>query len=147
MLPESILQCFRPSLSYHLSLRPLFFLFLSGRLKQVLLYFDGISPARCSPFWSRVTQRQLSLLYHVVKSNNECLQDLINRQLACNRQLWQFAELFLCDWTHLSHGMWFPTMWHFDKYRLRRACAASFKLRNSKLCSVSSLSIIEYSSD
>ena len=37
MLQESILQYFRPSLSYHLSLRPLFCLFLSGRLGQVLL--------------------------------------------------------------------------------------------------------------
>ena len=33
----SILQYFRPSLSYHLLLRPLFYLFLSGRLRQVLL--------------------------------------------------------------------------------------------------------------
>ena len=32
----SILQYFGPSLSYHLSLRPLFCLFLSGRLRQVL---------------------------------------------------------------------------------------------------------------
>ena len=38
MLQESILQYFRPSLSYHLSLRPLFCLFLVGRLRQVLLY-------------------------------------------------------------------------------------------------------------
>ena len=34
----SILQYFRPSLSYQLSLRPLFCLFLSGRFTQVLLY-------------------------------------------------------------------------------------------------------------
>ena len=34
----SILQYFRPSLSYHLSLRSLFCLLLSGRLRQVLLY-------------------------------------------------------------------------------------------------------------
>ena len=34
----SILQYFRPSLSYHLLLRCLFCLFLSGRLRQVLLY-------------------------------------------------------------------------------------------------------------
>ena len=26
----------------------------------------------------------------------------------------------------MSSDMWFPTMWHFDKCRLRRACAASF---------------------
>ena len=40
MLQESILQYFRPSLSYHLSLRLLFCLFLSGRLRQVLLYIQ-----------------------------------------------------------------------------------------------------------
>ena len=34
----SILQYFQPSLSYQLSLRPLFCLFLSGRFTQVLLY-------------------------------------------------------------------------------------------------------------
>ena len=34
----SILQYFRPSLSYPLSLRSLFCLFLCGRLRQVLLY-------------------------------------------------------------------------------------------------------------
>ena len=38
MLQKSILQYFRPSLNYRLSLRPLFCLFLSGCLKQVLLY-------------------------------------------------------------------------------------------------------------
>ena len=36
----SILQYFRPSLSYHLSLRSLFCLFLSCRFTQVLLYLD-----------------------------------------------------------------------------------------------------------
>ena len=36
--PWSILQYFRPSLDCHLSLRSLFCLFLSGRLRQVLLY-------------------------------------------------------------------------------------------------------------
>ena len=34
----SILQYFRPSLSYHLPLRSLFCLFLSSRFTQVLLY-------------------------------------------------------------------------------------------------------------
>ena len=38
MLQESILQYFPPALSYHLYLRPLFYLFLSGRLRQVSLY-------------------------------------------------------------------------------------------------------------
>ena len=35
-----ILQYFRPALSYHLSLRPSFYLFLSGRLRQVWLYTE-----------------------------------------------------------------------------------------------------------
>ena len=43
--------------------------------------------------------------------------------------------------------MWFPSMWHFDKCRPRRACAASFNFRSSKSCSVSSLTLVEYSSD
>ena len=38
MPQESILQYFPPSLSYHLSLRSLFCLFLSGHFTQVLLY-------------------------------------------------------------------------------------------------------------
>ena len=36
----SILQYFRPSLSYIFQLRPLFCIFLRGRLRQVLLYMD-----------------------------------------------------------------------------------------------------------
>ena len=40
LMQESILQYFRPSLRYHLSSRHLFCLFLSGRLKQVLLYHN-----------------------------------------------------------------------------------------------------------
>ena len=38
----SILQYFRPSLSYHLSLRPLFCLFLSGHFAQVLLIAEQL---------------------------------------------------------------------------------------------------------
>ena len=38
MLQGEILQYFRPSLSYHLSLRYMFCLFLSDRFRQVLLY-------------------------------------------------------------------------------------------------------------
>ena len=38
MLHGSILQYFRPAFSYHMSLRPSFYLFLSDRLRQVWLY-------------------------------------------------------------------------------------------------------------
>ena len=37
----SILQYFRPSLSYHLSMRSLFCLFLSGRFTHALLYINS----------------------------------------------------------------------------------------------------------
>ena len=39
MLPWSILQYFWPALSYHMAFRPLFCLFLSGRLRRFSLYF------------------------------------------------------------------------------------------------------------
>ena len=38
----SILQYFQPSISYHLALRPLFCLFLSGHLRQVSLYMFNL---------------------------------------------------------------------------------------------------------
>ena len=41
MLQESILQYFRPLLSYHLSLKLLFCLLLSVGLRQVSLYMSG----------------------------------------------------------------------------------------------------------
>ena len=47
---ESILQYFRPSLSYHLSLRPLFCLFLSSHFIQVLLYLNLYIPVSIFSF-------------------------------------------------------------------------------------------------
>ena len=47
MQVKSILQYFRPSLSYHLSFRSLFCLFLSGRLRQVLLYITNCASKQC----------------------------------------------------------------------------------------------------
>ena len=55
---------------------------------------------------------------------------------------------FHCNIESLSRSMRFPTIWHLDKCRLRRACAASFKLwNNSKWRSDSSFAIIKHSSD
>ena len=48
---ESILQYFRPSLSYNLSLRPLFCLFLSDHLRQVLLYNKAPIKYGCVRSW------------------------------------------------------------------------------------------------
>ena len=43
----------------------------------------------------------------------------------CGRSWW-IVIFSLPASLHLSHDMWFPTMWYFDKCRLRRACVASF---------------------
>ena len=63
MLQEGILQYFGPSLSYHLSSRPLICLFLSGSLRQVLLYMDAViiiqknetKQWNCSLFMTKMT--------------------------------------------------------------------------------------------
>ena len=49
----SILQYFRPSLSYHLLLRPLFCLFLSGRLRQVFTVSLQGNPSEYKGFKSQ----------------------------------------------------------------------------------------------
>ena len=52
------MQYFRPSLSYHLSLRSLFSLILSGRFTQVLLYFNSL--------WSRTTTLNSEFLIPII---------------------------------------------------------------------------------
>ena len=56
----SILQYFRPLLSYHLSLRSLFCLFLSGRFTQVLLYLKYI-------IWCAVNEREDDAIHTIVQ--------------------------------------------------------------------------------
>ena len=52
MLSRSILQYFGPALSYHLSLRPIFGLLLSGGLRQVLLYIEECCVKQLILFYS-----------------------------------------------------------------------------------------------
>ena len=80
----SILQYFRPSLSYHLSLKALFCLFLSGRFTQVLLYslgdiFRRIS-RRITSRPSRISEQELS------KSESPCCPDAI--QVSVQYDIW-----------------------------------------------------------
>ena len=49
---RSILQYFRPALSYHLSSRSLFCLFLSGRFTQVLLYRRRVPKSQSGSWFS-----------------------------------------------------------------------------------------------
>ena len=53
----NILQYFRPSLSYHLSLRSLFCIFWSGRFKQVLLYYPLVRLLKYPPLLHCTIQR------------------------------------------------------------------------------------------
>ena len=64
-IAESILQYFRPSLSYHLPLRPLFCIFLSGRLRQVLLYLPIFpsNPTKGNLEINPFKPKELSYLY------------------------------------------------------------------------------------
>ena len=48
--------------------------------------------------------------------------------------------------THQSN-MWFPTIWYFVSVDSDEPVQPPFKLNNSKWCSVSSLIVIDYSSD
>ena len=68
----SILQYFRPSLSYHLSLRSLFCLFLSGRLRQVLLYRQ-ISCGICSSEIANFSRCATSCSKYGQWSHKSCL--------------------------------------------------------------------------
>ena len=54
----------------------------------------------------------------------------------------EFLNLFI--WAATT---WFPTMWHLTSVDSDEPVHSPFKFRNSKWCSVSSLTLIEYSSD
>ena len=43
-----------------------------------------------------------------------------------SRKWWIGCRVILPQNIHLNRDMRFPTIWHFDKYRLGRACVASF---------------------
>ena len=70
----SILQYFRPSLSYHLSLRSLFCLFLRGHLRHVLLYvilkesMSSVETIHHIPLWYKLVKIQSDLDIHYLST-------------------------------------------------------------------------------
>ena len=54
------------------------------------------------------------------KAIDECFGKNYSSFLDFTRNYERMSVIFVPD-------MWLPTMWHFDKCRLRRACAASFE--------------------
>ena len=81
----SILQYFWPSLSYHLPLRHLFCLFLSGRLRPVLLYmtmyqkgwYPGVDFCSTTGLQIQVQLPYLSTKTYVVGTQKNCLYEAV----------------------------------------------------------------------
>ena len=83
MLQKSILQYFRPSLSYHLPLRPLFCLFLSGRSRQVLLYViytRSVSPSECPDLTPEAAMSRPQLLLSSLLDRCQTLTNFYSRE-------------------------------------------------------------------
>ena len=59
---------------------------------------------------------------HVRNLRNKCYSNIRPKLFQLQRQA---RMLDLCT-KPVERVLWFPTMWHFDKSRLRRACAAFF---------------------
>ena len=73
------------------------------------------------------------------KVQNSCFF-LFKRRLKCFHSIGQLGYI-------MSRSMRFPTICHLKSVDSDEPLQPQFKLRNSKWCSVSSLTIIEYSSD
>ena len=116
MLQESILQYFWPSLSYHLSLRSLFCLLLSGCLKQGLLYCGKLfqfklglvlhmhvhtveKPYVCRKCEKGLISHSSSLKKHMVKNNSYCLnfKRLLEWSLYLHSDLTEYLSNRICD--------------------------------------------------
>ena len=86
----SILQYFWPSINYHLSLRSLFCLFLSGHFTQfLLLYFDDIllDPAFCSSS-SLLLSLSTALFLNIWPTCARSLRLLLNVSLSLGVRAW-----------------------------------------------------------
>ena len=150
--PWSILQYFLPALSDNWFWKSIFGLFESGRFRQVCMSQCTtkwpMHPAKIqvSPVWSE---------YAVLWRNYEPWD-----MHWVHRKGWIFVQADLC--VHVMHMSfcwlccllsYWASAWDFQQCGIL-TCVDSdeplqlpFKFRNSKWCSVSSLTIIEYSSD
>ena len=103
----SILQYFRPSLSYHLSLRSLFCLFMSGRWRHVLLKYNEVrgSYVRLSfmYFYKLYIYEWRRLLHSLCSLTNHPPQSELP---------WQIP------WNSLESDLWCTSTIYFDNVRL-----------------------------
>ena len=92
-----------------------------------------------------VARRQVYLIIYA-HSRKLASLNVKNRSASkINMQTDQVCRSIVCK--QMISKMWSPTMWHFDKCRLYEPVQPPFKLRNSKWCLDSSLTVIEYSRD
>ena len=93
----SILQYFRPSLSYHLSLRSLICLFLSGRLRQVLLYQHNISIPKIRN--KSALTKQIRILNWALSTRFRCLNLFKGVQVYYGN----CTNSIICAFLHMFH--------------------------------------------
>ena len=96
----SFLQYFRPSLCYHLPLTPLFCLFLSGPLRQVLLYNKTSPLFENREKWARLGRQllpSLTLMWLLMFIFEKMIIIVYNITFAQKRVLWGSWDLFHAD--------------------------------------------------
>ena len=125
-------------------------LFGPGNFHPILLKFASAEKKnRCEIAWhGRTVDGKLTLRQRILEPHD-------SRVFACLRSLndpkWNTVIQFQLTPGHsklnLNHDIWFTTMWHLTSVYSEEPMQPPFKLRNSKWCSVISLTVIEYSSD
>ena len=114
-----MLKYFRPSLSYYLSLRPLFCLFLSGGLRQVLLYvlilnqWDSISVTGPSVSLQNQSRNldlslKVNLDFSFLKLGDNCIQNFDSCRYNGGIYGWKFSFTVTCE---RSSKTWFPNVY------------------------------------
>ena len=104
MLQQSILQYFWPSLTYHLSLRPLFCLLFSGCSRQVLLY-SYIGLLAIQPLREKCMRKMMALSFDTLQWGMVFLIFYLSRRT--DRLVWAFIVLIYLKMFYLTKWWYF----------------------------------------
>ena len=73
-----------------------------------------------------------------------CIRKIHESAKVAKGHTYKYSTFSSCLGDQMSRDMWFPSMWHFDKcIDSDEPVQPPFKLRTSKRCSVSSLTLIK----
>ena len=90
-------------------------------LKEALLSISFV------PTWNMTTSKSFNTALGSIPSLHSLF---VNLAMVSPGNGWtlhpSIPDIFLAIESQMSRDMWFPTMWHFDKCRLRQAFVASF---------------------